>query len=96
MRGCCLGVIESHVSIRRYRRVAIPEEHVKAIMEVARRAPTDAALHLWTAIRVKNEGIRSRIAEAVGQQHVYDAAEFFVFVADLYRLERLLSYRGKP
>ncbi len=75
--------------------MAIPEEHVKAIMEAARRAPTDAALHLWTAIRVKDEEIRSRIAEAVGQQHVYDAAEFFVFVADLYRLERLLSYRGE-
>jgi nitroreductase len=83
------------VSIRRYKRAPIPEEHVRAIMEAARRAPTDAALHLWTAIRVKDQGIRARIAEAIGQQHVYDAAEFFVFVADLYRLERLLEYRGE-
>ncbi len=89
----CIDVIRGHVSIRRYKRVPVPEEHVALMMEAARRAPTDAALHLWSAVRVRDPGVRARIAEEIRQPHVAEAAEFFVFLADLYRLERLLEHR---
>ena len=89
------GVVEARRSIRRYRADAVvPEEHVRLMMEAARRAPTDATLHLWSAVRVPRGPVRRRIAEAIGQDHVWEAQEFFVFLADLYRLERLLAYRG--
>lgn len=84
----------SHRSIRKYKRENIPEEHVKIIMEAGQRAPTDATLHLWTAIRIRDRVLRERIAEAIQQRHVAEASEFFVFLADLYRLERLLRHRG--
>jgi len=90
----CIDVIREHVSIRRYKRATIPEEHVEAMMEAARRAPTDAALHLWSAVRVRDPEVRARIADAIRQPHVLEASEFFVFIADLYRLSRLLEHRG--
>jgi len=88
-------VFARHRSIRRYRREELPEEHVKLILEAGRRAPTDATLHLWSAVRVRDRRVRGRIAELIGQSHVEEAAEFLVFVADLYRLKRLLEYRGE-
>ncbi len=88
-------VFARHRSIRRYKREPIPEEHVRLILEAGRRAPTDATMHLWSAVRVKDRGVRGRIAELIGQSHVEEAAEFLVFLADLYRLRRLLEYRGE-
>lgn len=73
----------------------MPEEHVALLMEAARRAPTDATLHLWSAVRVRDPARRARIADLIGQPHVAEASEFFVFVADLYRLRELLRYRGR-
>jgi len=91
----CIDVMRSHVSVRSYMPVEIPEEHVLAMMEAARRAPTDAALHLWTAVRVRDREKRKRIAEAIRQPHVWEASEFFVFLADLHRLDMLLRHRGE-
>ena len=89
-------VVMARRSVRRYREDAsIPEDHLRMMMEAARRAPTDATLHLWSAVRVPRGEARRRIAEAIGQEHVWQAQEFFVFIADLYRLERLLAYRGE-
>lgn len=87
-------VFRRHRSIRKYKPEKIPEEHVRIIMEAGQRAPTDATLHLWTAVRIRDRSIRKEIAEAIQQDHVAEAAEFFVFLADLYRLERLLKHRG--
>ena len=91
----CINTILDHVSIRRYRPDPIPEEHLNLILEAGRRAPTDAALHLWSAVLVRNERLRRRIGEAIGQRHVVEAPVFLVFLADLYRLSRLLEHRGE-
>jgi len=89
-----LGVVFSRRSVRRYVRASIPSEHLSLIMEAGRRAPTDATLQLWTSIRVSDFGLRERIAGALGQKHVLEASEFFVFIADLYRPSRLLEFKG--
>ncbi|MCE4604620.1 MAG: nitroreductase family protein [Aeropyrum sp.] len=88
-------VFESHRSIRKYVKEPLPEHHLDLIMEAGRRAPTDATLHLWTALRIVDDKLRRRIADEIGQEHVYEAGEFFIFIADLYRLKRLLEYRGE-
>ncbi|ABL88065.1 nitroreductase [Pyrobaculum islandicum DSM 4184] len=87
-------VVQRRRSIRRFKRVKIPEEDVVKIMEAGRAAPTDATLHLWSAIRVVDETKRAEIARLIEQPHVEEGAEFFVFLADLYRLGELLRYRG--
>ncbi len=88
-------VFEEHRSIRKYKKEPIPSEDLKLIIEAGRRAPTDASLHLWTAIRITNDNLRRKIAEKIGQQHVYTAGEFFVFLADLYRVESFLKQNSK-
>ncbi len=91
-----LDTIMRHRSIRKYRpHVPLPRQHLEAILEAGRRAPTDATLHLWSAIRVVDLEKRRALAEAIGQEHVFTASEFLVFIADLHRLKRLLEYRGE-
>ncbi|MEM1597089.1 MAG: nitroreductase family protein [Pyrobaculum sp.] len=88
-------VVEKRRSVRKFKRVKMPEEDVRRIMEAGRRAPTDATLHLWTAVRVVDEAKRVEIAELISQPHVAEASEFFIFLDDLYRLSRLLEHRGR-
>ncbi len=88
-------VFSNHRSIRRYKDLPIPYSDLEIIMESGRRAPTDATLHLWTSIRVSDKSKRRKISDLIGQRHVYEAAEFFIFLADLYRLEKLLAHRGE-
>ncbi len=87
-----IETILAHRSIRRYKRHKIPEEHVDAIERAAQRAPTDATLHLWTAIRIDDNQKRSVIAEEIGQPHVAEASLFYIYIADLYRLYRILEH----
>ncbi len=91
----CVETIEGHVSIRKFKKAKIPDEHLELILRAGQRAPTDAALHLWTAIRVVDPNVRREISEAINQPHVFEASEFFVFLADLYRLEKLLQHKGE-
>ncbi|MGC9130154.1 MAG: nitroreductase family protein [Pyrobaculum sp.] len=82
-------------SVRRFKREKIPEEAVRRIMEAGRAAPTDATLHLWSAVWVRDEAKKAEIANLIGQPHVEEGSDFFVFLADLYRLEELLRYRRR-
>ena len=88
------NIIEGHRSIRKYKRVELPREHVEALERAAQRAPTDATLHLWTAIRISDQDKRRIIAEKTGQRHIWEASLFYVFIADLYRLYRILEEHG--
>jgi Nitroreductase len=88
-------VVERRRSIRRFKRVKIPEEDVRRIMEAGRAAPTDATLHLWSGWGASwTRGEKAEIARLIGQPHVEDGSDFFVFLADLYRLRELLRFRG--
>ncbi|MFN3804345.1 MAG: nitroreductase family protein [Pyrobaculum sp.] len=89
-----LEVVQRRRSIRKFRRVKIPEEDIQRIMEAGRLAPTDATLHLWTTIRIRDDDRKKTIAALIGQPHVEEGSDFFVFLADLYRLERFLHLRG--
>jgi len=88
------SIFESHRSIRKYKDAQIPEEHVELMMKAAQRAPTDATLHLWSSIRVKDKSVRRRISQLIGQDHVYSASEFFIFLVDLYRVGKILELHG--
>ncbi len=82
-------------SVRRYRPDPIPEADIDRMLAAAQQAPTDASGQLYTILRVRDRGLRERLAHLAGdQRHVVEAAEFFVLLADLYRIERLLAHRG--
>jgi len=83
-------------SVRRFRQEPLPEEDLKTILAAARQAPTDASAQLYTILRITDGGLRQQLAQLSGnQKHVVDAAEFFVLLADVHRLEKLLEHRGQ-
>lgn len=82
--------------MRRFKPVPLPEEDLEKLLFALQRAPTDASAQLYSALRVTDPALRDRIAQLSGEQeHIRQAAEFFVFLADIHRLERLLAHRGE-
>ncbi len=91
----CLEVIRDHRTVRAFAPDPVPEEDLVRMVQAAQRASTDATAQMYTLIRVRDMAVRQKIADlAGGQRHVLEAPEFFVVCADVYRLRRLLEYRG--
>ncbi|AFA38341.1 Nitroreductase [Pyrobaculum oguniense TE7] len=82
-------------SVRKFKRAKIPEEDITKIMEAGRAAPTDATLHLWSAVWIRDDTKKAEISRLINQPHVDEGSDFFVFVADLYRLRELLKFRNR-
>ncbi len=83
-------------SVRRFRPEPVSSGDLKTILAAARQAPTDASAQLYTILRIRDAELRRRLAHLSGdQQHVVDAAEFFILLADVYRLDELLRHRGE-
>jgi len=90
-----LALIEGRASVRRFAPEPIPEADLERILAAAQRAPTDAGAQLYSILRVRDPALRRRLAEvAGGQPHVEEAPEFFVLLADLHRVGRVLELAG--
>ncbi len=82
-------------SVRRYRSEPVPAEDLDFLLEVARRAPSDASGQMGTLLRITDPEIRKEVARlSGGQEHILQAPEFFVACADVYRLQRVLEAKG--
>lgn len=84
-----------HRSIRFFLRAPLAAGDLDLIIEAGRRAPTDAQGHVYTFVRITDLTLRERLATlCANQQHIRDAAEFFVVCLDVHRLRRLVEHRG--
>ena len=91
-----LETMTQRSSVRKFKPDPIPESDLRVILAAARQAPSDASAQLYTILRVSKGELRQKLAHLSGdQQHVLDAAEFFVLLADVHRLEKLLEHRGE-
>ena len=91
-----LDVLARRRSVRRFKPLPLPEEDLEKLLFALQRAPTDASAQLYSAIRVRDPRLRDEVARLSGdQEHIRQAAEFFLFRADVHRLERLLAHRGQ-
>jgi FMN reductase (NADPH) len=80
---------------RHYKPEPLAAGDLERIIEAGRRAPTGALGQIYSVVRVTDAGLRQRLATLSGhQQHIRDAAEFFVFCLDMHRTRRLLEHRG--
>jgi len=80
-------VITTHRTIRKYRETTIPPEDLEKIIYSAFRAPSSSNLQAYSIIRITDRNLRKQIAELAGkQEQIVTASEFFIFVADMYRL----------
>jgi nitroreductase len=88
-------VFATHRTTRKFTGDPILPDHLDAIIEAGRRAPTDASAQMGTFIRITDRDLRRRLAQLAGeQQHIVDGAEFFIVCLDTHRLRRLVEYRG--
>ncbi len=61
-------------SVRKYRPEPVPEEHLKLILEAARRAPTGSNRQNWRMVVITDPELRKKVAQACnGQMWVADA-----------------------
>jgi nitroreductase len=90
-----LDVFAQHRSIRFFKTQPLAPGHLDLIIEAGRRAPTDAQGHMYSFIRITEPNLRDELATlCANQQHIRDAAEFFVCCLDVHRLRRLIEHRG--
>ncbi len=90
-----LHVFGEHRSIRYYLPQPLAPGHLDLIVEAGRRAPTDAQGHMYAFVRITDPALRDHLATlCANQQHIRDAAEFFVACLDVHRLRLLVEQRG--
>ena len=81
-----IDLIRSHRSIRRFRDEAITDAQREAILASAQAAASSSFLQCSSVIRVTDPQLRKELVTlSGGQQHVAEAAEFWVFCADFQR-----------
>ncbi|HQY92541.1 nitroreductase family protein [Caldilinea sp.] len=90
-----LEVFGRHRSVRFFLPDPLARGDLDLIVEAGRRAPTDAQGHMYACVCITDATLRDRLATlCADQQHIRDAAEFFVVCLDVHRLRRLIEYRG--
>lgn len=85
-----------HRSVRKYSNREIPEETAAALVACAQSSATSSNLQLWSVISVQEKERREKIAQlCADQSQIRDAAWFFGFFADHYRLKRAAIHAGQ-
>lgn len=84
-----LGRLLNHRSVRQFDAARTVEEPVAAgLVAAAQSASTSSHLQLWTVVSIQQPERREEAAKLCGdQQQIRDAAWFFAFCADHYRLK---------
>lgn len=82
-------VLENHVSIRRYRDEAIPDDMLNSIINAARRSPTSSNMQAYSIIVVRNPETKKELAQLGGEQEFIETCDVFLAIcADIHRLEQ--------
>lgn len=95
MRGLInpvLQVIDSHVSIRKYRKAEIPDDTLKKMVYAGVRAPSSANLQPYSIIAIKDQSLKDRLSILCGdQQHIRECSVFLIFIADYNRMMKAME-----
>jgi len=91
-------VIESHVSIRKYKDVQIDDETLKRLIHLGNRAPSSANIQPYSIVAVRDKKLKNEISKLCGDQaHIRECAVFLLFTADYYRVINAMEKLGiKP
>lgn len=85
---------QAHWTVRKYKSIKMPPEHLDAILYAAQRAPTDATAQMYSFVRLTDPALRERIAALSNNPHIATASESFIVCADIHRLESVLKLRS--
>ena len=88
--------LKNHRSYRKYQDKEVTFETLQLIMEAAQAAPSWTNGQHVTAILIRDEARKKRLAELCGnQKHVDNSPAFLVFCADFYRAKLASEMEGK-
>lgn len=80
-------------SIRKYQDKAIEKEKAQLYLEVMRRTACRGS-HAYSVIRIADQQLKHRIAEAIKQDYVKALPELMIFVIDLYRSKQIANLKA--
>ena len=75
----------NHRSIRQFKPVALAQEEVNLLVDVARHAPTSNFRQAYSIISITDEKLKEQIAEIANQPYIPNTGHLFVFVVDQRR-----------
>ncbi len=90
-----IDLIKSHRSIRNFQEREIDDAIVEELVSAARYASTSSFVQAYTLIRVRDKKNKEKIARLAGdQKHIVQCPVFFIFCADLKRLDGCCRKEG--
>lgn len=90
------ALYQRRASVRKFKPEPLREGDLEKILFAAQRAPTDATAQMYSLLRVSDPLLRRQISSHSGRNpHIETCAEFFLILADVHRLQRLLEHRGE-
>lgn len=84
-----------HRTIRKFEQREVPKDMLDSILNVANRTACGLGLQHFSIIRVSDNGLKKKLAEAAGQLYIADMPELFVFLADLNRNKIIAAEGGE-
>jgi len=90
-----LAYYQRRASVRKFKPEPLREGDLEKLLLAAQRAPTDATAQLYSLLRITDPALRREISSRSGHNpHIESCAEFFLVLADVHRLRRLVEHRG--
>ncbi len=86
---------QRRASVRKFKPEPLREGDLDKLLLAAQRAPTDATAQMYSLLRISDPVLRREISSHSGQNpHIETCAEFFLILADVHRLQKLVEHRG--
>lgn len=89
-----LALFDHHRTVRKFKPEPMKPGDLEQIVWAAQRAPTDATAQMYSFVRLTDPKLRLDVAEITKNPHFATAAEAFIVLGDVHRLQRILEQRG--
>lgn len=94
MENKTIQTLLNHRTIRKWKDEKISKEIIETLLKVANRTSTSNGLQMASIIRVTDPEIREKISRVSNQKYIIEAPEFWVFVADNHRTNKIMKESG--
>jgi FMN reductase (NADPH) len=92
-----IRVLESHVSIRKFRSEDVADDLLMAVLRAACRAPTSSGLQAYSLIVIRDVETRRQLSVLAGNQaHVAETPVLLAVCADVSRARRACEMHNMP
>lgn len=94
MENKTIEILLNHRTIRKWKDEKVSKDIIDLLLKVANRTSTSNGLQMASIIRITDTEIRQKISEISKQNYINEAPEFWVFIADNHRTNRIMQEDG--